>query len=150
MRLFTNLANRAEQSLCKRKPHHDVSHDVSTSFSAFAIRMGSLCLCLCLCQRGVFARGEPLPLALRACLDDSIMHAGPASSFLVISDPAAAKHVLRASDNPKNPIYDKGLVAEVCPLFLRLSAGMYTCLHALQDCACLLAHQGHTCAHTQP
>ena len=39
--------------------------------------------------------------------------AGPASSFLVISDPAAAKHVLRASDNPKNPIYDKGLVAEV-------------------------------------
>ena len=39
--------------------------------------------------------------------------AGPASSFLVISDPAAAKHVLRASDNPRNPIYDKGLVAEV-------------------------------------
>lgn len=39
--------------------------------------------------------------------------AGPASSFLVISDPEAAKHVLRASDNPNNPIYNKGLVAEV-------------------------------------
>ena len=36
------------------------------------------------------------------------------SSFLVISDPAAAKHVLRATDNPKRPIYVKGLVAEVC------------------------------------
>ncbi|KAL0043106.1 hypothetical protein WJX79_009388 [Trebouxia sp. C0005] len=42
-----------------------------------------------------------------------LLPTGPASSFLVISDPAAAKHVLRASDNPKNPIYDKGLVAEV-------------------------------------
>lgn len=39
--------------------------------------------------------------------------AGPISSFLVISDPAAAKHVLRATDNPKNPLYDKGLVREV-------------------------------------
>ena len=39
--------------------------------------------------------------------------AGPASSFLVISDPAAAKHVLRATDNPNNPLYNKGLVAEV-------------------------------------
>ena len=39
--------------------------------------------------------------------------AGPTSSFLVISDPAAAKHVLRATDNPKRPLYDKGLVAEV-------------------------------------
>lgn len=38
---------------------------------------------------------------------------GPISSFLVISDPAAAKHVLQATDNPKNPIYGKGLVAEV-------------------------------------
>ena len=47
---------------------------------------------------------------------------GPASSFLVISDPAAAKHVLRASDNPKNPIYDKGLVAEVCTVL----HGIYT------------------------
>ena len=45
--------------------------------------------------------------------DQCCVHAGPASSFLVISDPAAAKHVLRASDNPKTPIYDKGLVAEV-------------------------------------
>ena len=50
---------------------------------------------------------------------------GPASSFLVISDPAAAKHVLRASDNPKTPIYDKGLVAEVS------STGFWTafCCH---------------------
>lgn len=39
--------------------------------------------------------------------------AGPISSFLVISDPAAAKHVLRATDNPRNPLYDKGLVREV-------------------------------------
>ena len=31
----------------------------------------------------------------------------------MVSDPAAAKHVLRASDNPQRPIYDKGLVAEV-------------------------------------
>jgi len=46
-------------------------------------------------------------------LSTGFTSAGPASSFLVISDPAAAKHVLRASDNPKNPIYDKGLVAEV-------------------------------------
>ena len=39
--------------------------------------------------------------------------AGPVSSFLVVSDPEAAKHVLRATDNPKRPIYVKGLVAEV-------------------------------------
>ena len=39
--------------------------------------------------------------------------AGPVSSFLVVSDPAAAKHVLRSTDNPKRPIYVKGLVAEV-------------------------------------
>lgn len=38
---------------------------------------------------------------------------GPASSFLVISDPQAAKHVLRATDNPARPLYEKGLVAEV-------------------------------------
>jgi len=38
--------------------------------------------------------------------------AGPVSSFLVISDPAAAKHVLRATDNPIRPLYVKGLVAE--------------------------------------
>jgi carotene epsilon-monooxygenase len=42
-----------------------------------------------------------------------LLPTGPASSFLVISDPAAAKHVLRASDNPQRPIYLKGLVAEV-------------------------------------
>lgn len=33
----------------------------------------------------------------------------------MVSDPEAAKHVLRATDNPKRPIYVKGLVAEVRP-----------------------------------
>ncbi|PRW34039.1 carotene epsilon- chloroplastic isoform A [Chlorella sorokiniana] len=42
-----------------------------------------------------------------------LLPTGPVSSFLVISDPEAAKHVLRASDNPNRPIYEKGLVAEV-------------------------------------
>lgn len=42
-----------------------------------------------------------------------LLPTGPASSFLVVSDPAAAKHVLRATDNPSNPVYEKGLVAEV-------------------------------------
>ncbi len=42
-----------------------------------------------------------------------LLPTGPASSFLVISDPAAAKHVLRYTDNPSRNIYDKGLVAEV-------------------------------------
>lgn len=42
-----------------------------------------------------------------------LLPTGPVSSFLVVSDPAAAKHVLRSTDNPKNPVYDKGLVAEV-------------------------------------
>lgn len=32
---------------------------------------------------------------------------------MVISEPEAAKHVLRATDNPSNPLYDKGLVREV-------------------------------------
>ena len=41
------------------------------------------------------------------------LHAGPISSFLVISDPDCAKHVLRATDNPSRPVYEKGLVAEV-------------------------------------
>ena len=41
-----------------------------------------------------------------------LLPTGPISSFLVISDPDCAKHVLRASDNPNRPIYDKGLVAE--------------------------------------
>ncbi len=40
-------------------------------------------------------------------------HAGPVSSFMVISEPEAAKHVLRATDNPSKPLYDKGLVREV-------------------------------------
>lgn len=42
-----------------------------------------------------------------------LLPTGPVSSFLVISDPAAAKHVLRATDNSQRNIYDKGLVAEV-------------------------------------
>ena len=42
-----------------------------------------------------------------------LLPTGPVSSFLVVSDPAAAKHVLRATDNPNSPIYEKGLVAEV-------------------------------------
>nr|APW83735.1 cytochrome P450 carotenoid hydroxylase 97C [Dunaliella salina]APW83739.1 cytochrome P450 carotenoid hydroxylase 97C [Dunaliella salina] len=42
-----------------------------------------------------------------------LLPTGPVSSFLVISDPAAAKHVLRASDNPQRNVYVKGLVAEV-------------------------------------
>ena len=44
-----------------------------------------------------------------------MLYVGPASSFLVISEPQAAKHVLRATDNPKSPLYDKGLVREVRP-----------------------------------
>ena len=47
-------------------------------------------------------------------LNESFLtYPGPVSSFLVVSDPEAAKHVLRATDNPKRPIYVKGLVAEV-------------------------------------
>jgi carotene epsilon-monooxygenase len=42
-----------------------------------------------------------------------LLPTGPVSSFLVISEPQAAKHVLRSSDNPSKPIYVKGLVAEV-------------------------------------
>jgi carotenoid epsilon hydroxylase len=42
-----------------------------------------------------------------------LLPTGPVSSFLVICDPAAAKHVLQLSDNPKNNVYSKGLVAEV-------------------------------------
>nr|AGT63110.1 plastid carotenoid epsilon-ring hydroxylase [Haematococcus lacustris] len=42
-----------------------------------------------------------------------LLPTGPVSSFLVISDPAAAKHVLRGTDNPQRPLYGKGLVAEV-------------------------------------
>lgn len=54
----------------------------------------------------------------RACLTSPCCGAlccavGPISSFLVVSDPEAAKHVLRSSDNPSRPIYEKGLVAEV-------------------------------------
>ncbi|KIZ06747.1 hypothetical protein MNEG_1212 [Monoraphidium neglectum] len=42
-----------------------------------------------------------------------LLPTGPVSSFLVISDPECAKHVLRATDNSTRNIYDKGLVAEV-------------------------------------
>lgn len=42
-----------------------------------------------------------------------LLPTGPVSSFLVVCDPAAAKHVLQLSDNPKNNVYSKGLVAEV-------------------------------------
>ncbi|KAG1673016.1 hypothetical protein FOA52_005946 [Chlamydomonas sp. UWO 241] len=42
-----------------------------------------------------------------------LLPTGPVSSFLVISDPVAAKHVLCSTDNTRRNIYDKGLVAEV-------------------------------------
>lgn len=42
-----------------------------------------------------------------------LLPTGPVSSFLVVSDPAAAKHVLRGTDNNSNNLYNKGLVAEV-------------------------------------
>jgi hypothetical protein len=42
-----------------------------------------------------------------------LLPTGPFSSFLVISDPAAARHVLQRSDNPKDNYYNKGLVQEV-------------------------------------
>jgi carotenoid epsilon hydroxylase len=42
-----------------------------------------------------------------------LLPTGPVSSFLVVSDPAVARHVLQRSDNPKDNVYGKGLVAEV-------------------------------------
>lgn len=42
-----------------------------------------------------------------------LLPTGPVSSFLVISDPECAKHVLRGTDNPSRNLYNKGLVAEV-------------------------------------
>eukprot|EP00884_Botryococcus_braunii_P009203 jgi/Botrbrau1/18284/Bobra.0179s0015.2 len=42
-----------------------------------------------------------------------LLPTGPISSFLVISDPKAAKHVLQRTDNPSNNVYEKGLVREV-------------------------------------
>lgn len=64
---------------------------------------------------GAQARRLSVPCSRLSTLDQvGTLHcAGPISSFLVVSDPAAAKHVLRATDNPKRPLYDKGLVAEV-------------------------------------
>jgi carotene epsilon-monooxygenase len=50
-----------------------------------------------------------------------LLPTGPASSFLVVSDPAAAKHVLNRSDNPKDNRYNKGLVAEVSEFLFGLS-----------------------------
>ena len=62
-----------------------------------------------------------------------LLPTGPASSFLVVSDPEAAKHVLRASDNPARPVYDKGLVAEVrgvgCVAFLGLNYYRIASMH---------------------
>ena len=69
-----------------------------------------------------------------------LLPTGPISSFLVISDPDCAKHVLRASDNPNRPIYDKGLVAGglqvsvwggVCDLRRRSVAGAAACSGAV-------------------
>lgn len=42
-----------------------------------------------------------------------LLPTGPVSSFLVLSDPEAIKHVLQLSDNPRKPVYGKGLVADV-------------------------------------
>ena len=42
-----------------------------------------------------------------------LLPTGPISSFLIVSDPAAAKHILLSSDNKNRNIYGKGLVAEV-------------------------------------
>ena len=42
-----------------------------------------------------------------------LLPTGPISSFLVVSEPEATKHILRGSDHVSRPIYGKGLVAEV-------------------------------------
>ena len=42
-----------------------------------------------------------------------LLPTGPISSFLIVSEPAAAKHILRSSDNPRRNVYGKGLVAEI-------------------------------------
>lgn len=62
---------------------------------------------------GFCCLGHACKRASTCCTEPVALTAGPISSFLVISDPAAAKHVLRATDNPKRPLYNKGLVAEV-------------------------------------
>jgi cytochrome P450 len=61
---------------------------------------------------------------------------GPISSFLVISDPAAAKHVLRGTDNPQGNKYDKGLVAEV-----RHSSVIFNSIQTFFTTALLFFHQ---------
>jgi hypothetical protein len=71
-----------------------------------------------------------------------LLPTGPVSSFLVISDPAAAKHVLRSTDNSNRNIYGKGLVAEVQSMSgvfestltcIRLeSAGSHECMDVQQ------------------
>lgn len=45
--------------------------------------------------------------------DVYLLPSGPVSSFMVVSTPEAAKHVLQTSDNPRQYNYNKGLVAEV-------------------------------------
>ena len=80
-----------------------------------------------------------------------LMLAGPISSFLVISDPAAAKHVLRATDNPRTPIYGKGLVAEVSTTSalerLSLMFQDYACHgQAFVTVSCVASHASLRCA----
>ena len=60
-----------------------------------------------------------------------LLPTGPASSFLVVSDPEAAKHVLRASDNPARPVYDKGLVAEVRGVLVVFFIALLLVLHCV-------------------
>ena len=66
-----------------------------------------------------------------------LLPTGPASSFLVISDPAAAQHVLQRSDNPKNNVYGKGLVAEVSK-FLFGDGFATSGAHTRLTCKCTL------------
>lgn len=70
-------------------------------------------------------RPEDLPLLLQGALFEPlyawmkkygkiyILPTGPVSSFLIVSDPLMAKHILKYSDNKNISIFGKGLVAEV-------------------------------------
>jgi hypothetical protein len=72
-----------------------------------------------------------------------LLPTGPASSFLVVSDPAAAQHVLQRSDNPKNNVYGKGLVAEVSEFLFGVGfvttgavpVPLFSCLESLPNLA---------------